>query len=94
MDQKSPSPSRLPVLPAMGNPNCRRLPTDWTKNRHSGRVINTVILFVVFPGALPTGPVYNFIAVFSMMLGIYMPYDWLHAAARQSNLGSYLETTY
>jgi riboflavin transporter FmnP len=35
-------------------------------------VLNTLILFVVYPGALPTGPIYNMIAVLSMLLGIYM----------------------
>jgi riboflavin transporter FmnP len=34
--------------------------------------INTLILFVFFPGDLPTGPIYNFIAVLSMLVGIYI----------------------
>jgi riboflavin transporter FmnP len=33
-------------------------------------LINTVILIFAFPGALPTGPLYNFAAVLSMLLGI------------------------
>jgi riboflavin transporter FmnP len=33
-------------------------------------VINTLVLLVVFPGALPTGPLYNLAAVLSMLLGI------------------------
>lgn len=33
-------------------------------------LINTIILIAVFPGALPTGPLYNFAAVLSMLLGI------------------------
>lgn len=33
-------------------------------------VINTLVLFAVFPGALPTGPLYNLAAVLSMLLGI------------------------
>jgi riboflavin transporter FmnP len=32
--------------------------------------INTAALLVVFPGALPTGPLYNLAAVLSMLLGI------------------------
>ena len=35
-------------------------------------IVNTVILFFVFPGALPTGPIYNLIAVLSTLLGIYI----------------------
>ncbi|MDH5771018.1 MAG: hypothetical protein OEZ25_07015 [Candidatus Bathyarchaeota archaeon] len=34
--------------------------------------INTLVLFAFFPGDLPTGPIYNFIAVLSMLLGIYI----------------------
>ncbi|MCX8153743.1 MAG: hypothetical protein N3E52_04845, partial [Candidatus Bathyarchaeota archaeon] len=34
-------------------------------------LLNAAILFAFFPGALPTGPFYNLIAIFSMMLGIY-----------------------
>ena len=35
-------------------------------------IVNTVALFAIFPGALPTGPLYDFAAVLSMLLGIYM----------------------
>jgi len=35
-------------------------------------IINTVILLVVYPGDLPTGPLYNLAAVLSMLLGIYI----------------------
>lgn len=34
--------------------------------------INTLVLFVFFPGDLPAGPLYNFIAVLSMLSGIYI----------------------
>jgi riboflavin transporter FmnP len=33
-------------------------------------VINTVVLLLVFQGALPTGPLYNLAAVLSMLLGV------------------------
>lgn len=33
-------------------------------------VLNTIVLLVVFPGALPTGPLYNLAAVLSMLFGI------------------------
>jgi len=39
-------------------------------------VMNTAALLVLFPGALPTGPIYNLTAVFSMFLGIYLAH-WL-----------------
>lgn len=35
-------------------------------------VINTLVLFVFFPGDLPTGPIYNLIAVLSTLMGIYI----------------------
>jgi riboflavin transporter FmnP len=35
-------------------------------------LLNAVVLFVFFPGALPTGPLYNLIALFSMLLGVYL----------------------
>jgi len=34
-------------------------------------VINTLVLLAVFPGALPTGPLYNLAAVLGTLLGIY-----------------------
>jgi riboflavin transporter FmnP len=34
--------------------------------------INTLVLFAFFPGDLPTGPIYNLIAVLSMLSGIYI----------------------
>jgi len=34
-------------------------------------IINTAALIALFPGALPTGPLYNMVAVLSMLLGIY-----------------------
>jgi riboflavin transporter FmnP len=32
--------------------------------------LNTLVLLAVFPGELPTGPLYNFAAVLSMLLGV------------------------
>jgi len=34
-------------------------------------IVNTVALIALFPGALPTGPVYNLAAVLSMLAGVY-----------------------
>jgi len=33
-------------------------------------ILNTLMLFAVFPGLLPTGPLYNLAAILSMLLGI------------------------
>jgi riboflavin transporter FmnP len=35
-------------------------------------LLNATVLFALFPGALPTGPFYNLIAIFSMLLGLYI----------------------
>lgn len=35
-------------------------------------IVNTAVLLVVFQGSLPTGPLYNLVAVLSMLLGIYI----------------------
>ena len=55
-------------------------------------VINTFILLVVFPGALPTGPIYNFAAVLAMFLGIYLPYWLARRGCKTENFGSYLRS--
>jgi riboflavin transporter FmnP len=34
-------------------------------------LLNTAVLFIVFPGALPTGPAYNLAASLSMQVGIF-----------------------
>ncbi len=54
-------------------------------------VINTLILLVVFPGALPTGPLYNFAAVMAMFLGIYLPYWFAKRGCKTENFGTYLK---
>lgn len=35
-------------------------------------IINTIVLLGIFPGALPTGPLYNLAAVLSTLLGIHI----------------------
>ena len=35
-------------------------------------IINTSVLLIFYPGDLPTGPLYTFAAVLSMLLGIYI----------------------
>lgn len=35
-------------------------------------VVNTIVLLAFFPGDLPTGPIYNLIAIIGMLVGIYI----------------------
>jgi riboflavin transporter FmnP len=35
-------------------------------------LFNAVVLFAIFPGELPAGPLYNLIAILSMMAGVYI----------------------
>lgn len=35
-------------------------------------LVNMLVLLAVFPGALPTGPLYNFAATLSMLLGMWL----------------------
>jgi riboflavin transporter FmnP len=35
-------------------------------------LVNATVLFALFPGSLPAGPFYNLIAIFSMLLGLYL----------------------
>ena len=35
-------------------------------------LLNAAVVFAFFPGALPTGPLYNLIAIFSMLIGVYI----------------------
>ena len=47
-------------------------------------IINTAALLALFPGALPTGPLYNMVAVLSMLLGIHVAANLRNSV---SNLG-------
>jgi riboflavin transporter FmnP len=47
-------------------------------------IINTAALLAIFPGSLPTGPLYNMVAVLSMLLAIYATVRMRGSA---SNLG-------
>src|SRR3972149_2339882 len=35
-------------------------------------LLNAAVLFALFPGALPAGPFYNLIAIFTMLLGVFI----------------------
>ncbi len=37
-------------------------------------IFNTALLLAVYPGVLPTGPLYNLAAVFSMLVGVFVTY--------------------
>ena len=54
-------------------------------------VINTLILLAVFPGSLPVGPIYNFVAVLAMLLGIYIPYKVATRKCPTEKLSSFLQ---
>lgn len=45
-------------------------------------VLNTLTLIVIFPGALPTGPLYNLIAFLSMLLGVILGHKSGNALGR------------
>jgi riboflavin transporter FmnP len=55
-------------------------------------VINTLILFFVFQGDLPSGPLYNLAAVLSMMVGVYLPYRIATRGCKTENMSTYLRT--
>lgn len=40
-------------------------------------LLNAAVLFAFFPGLLPAGPFYNLIALFSMLLGLYIARKFL-----------------
>jgi riboflavin transporter FmnP len=48
-------------------------------------IINTLVLLVAFPGALPTGPIYNLIAVLSTILGIYAAHEVITRRIKQGD---------
>jgi riboflavin transporter FmnP len=50
--------------------------------------INTIVLLVVYPGDLPTGPLYNLAAVLSTLLGIYIIHGFAakYFSKRQENM--------
>lgn len=54
--------------------------------------INTVILTIYFTGGFsPLGPVYNLVAILSMMLGIYIPYLIATRGCKTENLADTLK---
>jgi len=47
-------------------------------------IINSIVLFFVFPGSLPTGPFYNLAAVLSMLFGIYVVFKLVKGTTTRS----------
>lgn len=54
-------------------------------------VLNTMILLVVFPGNLPTGPIYNLIAELAMLIGVYGAYKIATYKCPAENIGNFLK---
>lgn len=53
-------------------------------------IVNMLILLAVFPGDLPVGPLYNFAAILSMFIGIYLPYWFARRGCKSENIGNYI----
>jgi riboflavin transporter FmnP len=53
-------------------------------------LINMVVLLIYYPGALPLGPVYNFIALLSTLLGVYIIYRIATHRFRAENSSNFL----
>jgi riboflavin transporter FmnP len=53
--------------------------------------LNTLILLMVFPGNLPTGPFYNLIAELAMLIGIYIAYKIATHGCPAEKIGSFLK---
>jgi riboflavin transporter FmnP len=59
----------------------------------STSIINTIVLLVVYPGDLPTGPLYNLAAVSSMLFGIYIIQRFAELISKRSEIIIILSTT-
>ena len=46
-------------------------------------LLNALVLFAFFPGPLPTGPFYNLLALFSMMLGLFIAQRFITHGSNQ-----------
>ena len=57
-------------------------------------LLNTTVLFAVFPGILPTGPAYNLAATLSMQAGIYLAFLIARKVTKRKTerSGSHLES--
>lgn len=46
-------------------------------------LVNASVLFALFPGSLPAGPFYNLVAIFSMLLGLYLARTFIKQKSTQ-----------
>jgi riboflavin transporter FmnP len=53
--------------------------------------LNTLLLLVIFPGDLPTGPFYNLIAELAMLIGIFAAYKIATHGCASEHIGSFLK---
>ncbi len=53
--------------------------------------LNTVLLLAIFPGDLPTGPLYNLIAELAMLIGIFTAYEIATRGCPTEKLGDFLK---
>lgn len=49
-------------------------------------LMNTLVLLAVYPGDLPTGPLYNLAAVVSMLLGVYIIQRFANSLSRRPEI--------
>ena len=78
-------------LPTVGNTNSSRFHSHRSKEGLAVSVINALVLVVYYPGQLSYGPIYNLIAVLSMMLGVYIPYKLATRAYKRENLNKIVQ---
>jgi riboflavin transporter FmnP len=53
--------------------------------------LNTLLLLMIFPGDLPTGPFYNLIAELAMLIGIFAAYKIATHGCPTEKMGSFLK---
>jgi riboflavin transporter FmnP len=55
-------------------------------------LMNSLVLLILAPGYLPTGPFYNLIAVLSMLIGVFAAYKIATYRCPAEKIGSFLKT--
>jgi len=58
-------------------------------------IVNTLVLLIIFPGMLPTGPLYNLAAVLGMLLGMYVAHKFIpqHSGRQKQTIFTVFSTT-
>jgi len=57
-------------------------------------IMNTLVLLAVYPGDLPTGPLYNLVAVLSTLLGVYIIQRFANYFSRRPEIIVILSTAF